>query len=158
MDLTTAQLQTLKADIQGNANVATALAAGDMGAIANYYNQAASPQYVVWRTTMPVSEIREVIDWGETVALGTNALLAFQILTNADDINPSDQDIRDAFADIFSGPGGVNSRTALTTAAKRNATYAEKLFATGTGSDASPGTLTAEGTLTYQDVSLALYS
>jgi hypothetical protein len=42
-------------------------------------------------------------------------------------------------------------RAAIYVHCKRNATRAEKVLATGTGSDASPGTMTFEGSLSYQD-------
>ncbi len=47
-------------------------------------------------------------------------------------------------------------KAAILAAQKRAATKAEALFATGTGSDASPGTLIWEGTLSVDDVSRAL--
>jgi hypothetical protein len=66
--------------------------------------------------------------------------------------NPSLTDMRAGFDSIFSGAGGVNTRAALLALYKRSARYIEKIFATGTGTDASPGTLVYEGTISYQDV------
>ncbi len=39
---------------------------------------------------------------------------------------------------------------------KRTATRGEKVFATGTGSDASPATLNYEGAISYNDVKDAM--
>jgi hypothetical protein len=46
----------------------------------------------------------------------------------------------------------VNTRAALLALWKRLATRGEKLYATGTGSDAVPGTLTFEGNISARDV------
>jgi len=75
MALTSAQLATLKADIAANTNtipagqpwtnsfagqaINTIPNAGDGNAtIAAWYNQTASPAYVVWRTEAPIMAIR----------------------------------------------------------------------------------------------------
>ena len=71
----------------------------------------------------------------------------------ASGVNPSLATIRQFFDDIFSGAGGANTRTALLALWKRSALRIEKLLATGTGSDASPATLVAEGTITAQQIS-----
>jgi hypothetical protein len=65
-------------------------------------------------------------------------------------INPSKPNIRQGLSEAF----GANSAmaTGILPHLKRPATRAEKLFANGTGSDASPATLTFFGNLTYQDV------
>jgi hypothetical protein len=70
-------------------------------------------------------------------------------------VNPSLIDVRQMFDDIFSGAGGTNTRANLLALWKRLATRGEKIFATGTGSDPSPGTLTFEGNISYQDVEQA---
>jgi len=64
-------------------------------------------------------------------------------------VNPSDLNIRAAFSEIF---GAGTSTTQLAAAAKRLVTKGEKLFATGTGSEVSPGLLTFEGNISPQDV------
>lgn len=56
------------------------------------------------------------------------------------------------FDDVFSGAGGTNTRAALLVLWKRLATRIEKLFATGTGSDAVPATLVFEGEVSVQDI------
>jgi len=63
--------------------------------------------------------------------------------------------VRSGITDIFSGVGGATTRAQLLAVVKRNATRAEKLFATGTGSDASPATMAVEGRLAYQDIGQA---
>ena len=108
--LTTAQLQTLKADILADPAFAS-IPNNDDGnfAIAAVYNALASPAWRVWKTSVTTSECKDAINWTEYIM-------------------------------------------AL---AKRDATRAEKLFSTGTGSDATPATMTFEGSLSYSDVSAA---
>jgi hypothetical protein len=70
-------------------------------------------------------------------------------------VNPSLPDCRQFFDDIFSGAGGTNTRANLLALWKRLATRAEKLYATGTGSDPSPAVMVVEGAISYQDVMIA---
>jgi hypothetical protein len=68
-------------------------------------------------------------------------------------INASLPNIRQGIADIF--PAGAQ-RTHLLAIARRKALRIERLFATGTGSTASPGVFSFEGTLSYLDIANAL--
>ncbi len=158
MALTQQQLAALKAHILANGEVSNFVSSGDMGAVAEWYNAEHSPAFITWKTSLSKSEIREAVNWAEVVALTPNGLMAFQILTNTDEINPSDDDIRAAFATIFTGAGGTNSRNALTAAAKRHASRVERVFATGTGSDGSPAKLVVVGPISYSDIIAALAS
>lgn len=160
MPLTPDQNTVLKTHIEASTDpiIVQALIDGTMVVIADWYNGQASPDYFCWRSSMTVSEIRELIDWDEVVSQNTNTLLSFQILTSAESVNPDNASVRQAFASIFSGLGGANSRTALSNAAKRLATEAEKLFAisSGDGSSTTPDSFGFEGDLRHVDVSLAL--
>jgi hypothetical protein len=65
--------------------------------------------------------------------------------------------VRQAFTDIFSGTGNAaTNRTHLQAVSKRAANRLEKLFATGTGSLASPATMTVEGSISYDEVMRAM--
>lgn len=154
MALTAAQLTALKNDI----NTAFPGAANNDDenfAIAAAYNLAASPVFRVWRTSIDRAEVMKNFVWTELIARSVGERDSFQLMLSGGTINGADVNIRQGIADIFSGAGGATSRNQLTAMAKRNATRAEKLFATGTGSDASPGTMTFEGALSYQDVNQA---
>ena len=69
-------------------------------------------------------------------------------------INPSLLNVRQGIADIFSGNANnaPAQRAHLLAMARRKATRFEKLFATGTGTTASPGTANADATCNYQDI------
>ena len=151
------QLTTFGNHIRANqdATVVAALTVGNLGDIRDWYS-AESATYV-WKPSLSVQEMRdEAFDWVEVVALGTNPLLALQVLLNQDTVNPSKASVRGAFASIFGGPQYVNTRTALTAIAKRLATQLESVFAAGPGSEVAPATLVVQGTPSTADVDLAL--
>lgn len=154
--LTTQQLATLKADILADPQLA-ALPANDDGAfaIAAAYNLAASPAWVVWRTELPTKDVIDALDWTAFIGRSAGEREAFTFMLRNGVINPARPNVRQGIADIFSGVGGTAQRTALLAMAKRAATRAEKLFSTGTGSDAAPATMTFEGNLSYSDVNAA---
>lgn len=168
--LTDAQYVALATDITNThaAEFAAAVAANDDQAIAATYNALASPDFWVWRTSVSKQEaVGATSQDGTTFTWAGNGfitrsvqeLLCWQeLFDNAGHaVNPSLANIRQAFADIFSGVGNAAAnRTHLTTVARRKALRIERLFAAGTGSTGSPGTLTFEGTVSYLDIAHAL--
>lgn len=158
MALTQAQMQTLKADIEADP-VLSAYPSNSDGAfaVAQAYNVEASPAFVVWRTDLTGAEVYGAAVKTEIISRSQGERDVFQMMLNREPINAASVDTRQAFQDIFSGPSGATTRANLIALAKRNATRAEKLFASGTGSDADPATPTFEGTLSYWDVQQARY-
>ena len=129
-------------------------------------NATASPDYWVWKSSLrkhdltdQASDVGTVFDWGTAAgnfisrSQGERDCWA-QVWNSSLTVNPSAQNVRDAFANIFSGSGAgaVNNRNHFTALARRKATIAEKLLASGTGSTASPATSGFEGTLSYTDI------
>lgn len=166
--LTPAQLTTLKANIIADAAF-NGLPSNTDGAfvIAAAYNLPASPDFWVWRTRVSKDELVQTTSVDGTTFNWTGAGFitravgerdAWRELFSLDGIcNPSLASVRQAFADIFSGataPAPAN-RTHLLAVGRRKALRIEKLFATGTGSTASPATMVIEGTISYQDVQAA---
>ena len=171
MGLTPSQLTDLKTDIQGNSNqtVIDALAAGDVGAIAGFYNLGASPDYWIFKNEVPASELSQAIDLQDmvdiTAADKDRVLAMFEIrtLANPDDavFHGDDPRTRSAWDDVFSAASGDNSQQAINALWTRVATNAEKVFSLSTGSGANKNnadTTSWQGTLTHQDVSAALMS
>lgn len=155
MALTVAQSQALKAAIAADATLAAIPHTQD-GAqqVADAFNQAASPAFVVWKTNVSVGATGDAINATELAGLTSLNTTRLQTIAQyaPNGFNPSLADRRQAFNDIFSGSGGAVTRPALLAIWKRNATRGEKLYATGTGSDASPATLVFEGSLAVADV------
>jgi hypothetical protein len=162
--LTASQLQSLKADLDANFP-----ATPDEEAAAAY-NQPAAPEFWVWKTRVTRAELVSdpSVDGTTFAWTGTGFITrnqgerdAFNALLAPGFVNPSLANVRQAFQDIFSGgtaPAPAN-RTHLATVSRMKASRAQKLFATGTGSTASPATMAAnitqDFTLSAQDVSEA---
>lgn len=180
MPLTPAQLQVLKAHIAGDAELDAHPDTSDGAfAIAAVLNGPAVPAFRVWQTAVPVADVFDNVVWANftpadapdnTVAY-SNRSLACQgkqfnlqtLLVGRETINAAKTSIRlgiqDATQQLPSGAGGA-TRTggwpAIQPILSRDATRAEKLFATGgAGTTASPSTMTFEGQLDYQDVQAA---
>jgi hypothetical protein len=153
MALTNAQLTTLKADI-----IANGLENSSANAIAEFYNAAST--FTVWKTNVSINEVGKKFNGAELAGLTTGNQTRLLTLAAylAGGVNPSLADNRAFFDDVFSGAGGATTRAALLSLWKRIANKVEKLFATGTGTDAVPGLLTFEGSISEQDATNALRS
>lgn len=152
--LTTAQKTALKNDITAKqANGQPLAGVTDEQAIATYYNTSVGT-YIVWKSAVTVRETGQVFDgaeWaGMTSANHTRLQTVAQYLMS---YSPAIAGVRAMFNDIWSGAGGTNTRAALLVLWKRAGNRLEALFATGTGTDASPATLVVEGTVTAQQIS-----
>lgn len=155
--LKTEQLQALKAAILAD----PALAAQPMNsdgafAIAAAMNETATPDFIVWRTSVTLEEITQNgFTWTlvDALSVGTARIWEWLFDNPARAINPSKPNVRQGIADVWSGTAGKQAvQTAVLGHCKRKATRIEKLLASGTGSDATPATMEFEGPVSYQDV------
>jgi hypothetical protein len=173
MALTPAQLATLKADIAADGTLNPQPKTMD-GAItvAAAYNAEASPDYWVWQTSVTQDTITQqasvdgtVWSWPALIARSAGEIAGWQgIMGGTNSCNPSLVNVRQGFADIFSG--SANSapaqRAHLMTICRRKATRFEKLFATTSaappatsgalGATTNVATMTVEGPLSAADV------
>lgn len=154
MSLTLAQRQALKAAILADG----ALAGADAFTIKEAFNALASPQFVVWRTAVPLEEImRNGMDWTRVDNLSVGKARIWDWLSRLGTINASQPNIRAGIDATWVGTAAdLAVRAAVYIHCKRDATRVERLFATGTGSTADPGTMTFEGAITADDVREAL--
>ena len=171
------QLLALKTAILADAALADLVAQGATGAIAEYLRTPST--FVVWRTSTQTQDIYDAITWAnftpqdtpDATALYTNRALACQgkqfnlqtLLQGRESVNSAKANIRaglqDALTAIPSGAAGAGKNggwSAVQTAMQRFATWGEKVFATGTGTAGSPGTLVLEGVPSDYDVIQAL--
>lgn len=159
MALTQAQLATLKTAINADAALsAQPMTSDGHDFIAKAMNVSATgPNNVCYKTNVSINEIGKKFNGAELAGLTTGNQTRLQTLAFylAGGVNPSLADNRAFFDDVFSGAGGVNTRAALLALWKRTLTRGEKLYATGTGSDASPATLVFEGSISVDDVQQA---
>lgn len=161
-NLSTAQLQTLKAAIAAEtaATFVTYRTNGQTDLMAGWYNQPST--FVVYKNSVPTSALGYTINYVALAAVTSGNLTQLQLFLQLNPLSfPPTADIRAFFNTTFSGAlggQGQATRDALVALWKRFATRCEKLYATGTGSDASPGALVFDGSLSGTDISAALNS
>lgn len=164
--MTNSELIALKSAILSDANLTTFVAEGATGAIAEYLRGPST--FVVWRTYAPVADIDDAIIWAnmtptdapDGTAIYTNRALFAQakqislqtMVQGQQSISSAKANVRaglqDALTNLPTGAGGATQAAgwaAVRLAMQRNASHFEKIFATGTGTTASPGTLVLEG-------------
>lgn len=150
--LTPAQYATLKAHILASPDLAT-IPDGPDGAIeiADLLNAPSSPATIVWRTAVEAAEIMaNGFVWTEVDALTNGKARIWDWMTRYGSFNPSKANVRQGLRDCFGNQSGTY--TGMLPHLRRPATRMEALFATGTGTEASPATLLYEGVVSYQDV------
>lgn len=164
MNLTLQQKQVFKADIaastdlidyNGQSIAVNQIPFNDDGhvAIANAYNKAATPNFTVWKTSVSVDEIMSNgFVWTAVDGLTAGKARIWEWMSKLGSINPSKPNIRQGLADAF----GNNTPMAngILPHLKELATRAERLFATGTGTDNNPGTRPVEavGAISAQEI------
>lgn len=157
MPLTTGQRQTLAAHIQGDPTLA-ALPNNPDGhyAAAVLLNLPADPAFVVWRTSVSVDEIMaNGFDWTRVDNATVGKARIWEWMMSRGTLNPSKPNIRAGIDEAWSGAPNAAHRAAIYAHCARPASRAEKLFATGTGTTQSPGTMGFEGQVSPLDVDLA---
>lgn len=152
---TDAQKQTLKSAILGDPTLNATPNTYPAGAeqLASLLNAEAVPDFFVWRTSVSIGEVGRNFSASELAGLTTLNHTRLQTLAiyMSGGVNPSLLSVRTFFDDVFSGAGGVSTRAALLALWKRKALRIERIFATGTGSNAVPATLVFEGTISAAD-------
>lgn len=162
MALTPAQLSTLKTYIT-NTPALAAIPPGSDGdwAIALLINETAAPAFAVWRSDVSIDEIqRNGMNWTLCDNLSVGRARIWDWLGRLGRFDAGKANVRAGIDACWAGAGAefVAQRASIYSHCKRSATVAEKLFATGTGSDASPATMVIEGAINYQDVGYARMS
>lgn len=155
MHLTTAQRVTLKAAILADPAIAQTFIDGNLQGTADYYNALASPAFTVWRTSVTQSDITrsDGFDWTRVDNLSAGKARIWEWMFGLLDlINASKANVRTGIDTVWVGTqADLNVRAVVYIACKRLATRAEKLFATGTGSDVAPAMMVIEGAFDYTE-------
>ena len=158
MELTLEQKQALKAAILAEPILAAQpMTSGGALVIAEYFNEIVSPAYIVWKTAVSIDEImRNGMDWARVDNLSVGKARIWDWMGRLGTIDPSKPNIRAGINAAWTGTqADLDVRAAVYVHCKRSATRAEKLFATGTGSDAVPATMSFEGQLSVDSVQQA---
>jgi hypothetical protein len=158
--LTTQQLQTLKAYILSVPELAAQPMNSDGDyAIAEALQAIATPEFIVWRSSVTQDEIMQNgFDWVRVDNLSVGKARIWEWLFNNESrvMNPSKINVRAGIDECWKGTAAdLAVRAAVYLHCKRSANVLEKLFATGTGTDASPATMAVEGSLSYSEVTNA---
>ncbi len=154
--LTPEQQATLQADVLAdNALNQLPHTADSAYAIAVAYGIAVV-DFIVWKTAVTRDEIMQNgFDWTrlDNLTVG-KARIWEQMFTNQSfATNPSKLNVRAGIEEVWKGTAqDLAVRAAVYVHCRRPANRLEKLFATGTGTDASPATMTVEGSIGYIDV------
>lgn len=159
-DLTQPQRVTLKAAILADPVMAALAAQGAPAAIAEALNTNADPVFVVWKTNVSVDEImRNGMDWARVDNLSVGKARIWEWMGRLGAFNCARPNIRSGIDATWAGTAAdLTVRATVYTHCKRPATKLEKVFATGTGTDADPATMTVEGRIEWPDVQAALGS
>lgn len=120
----------------------------------------ASPDFWVWKTSLHEHEITgdtspdgTVWSWTAYIARSVGERDGWVRMFNTSlTINPSLPNVRQGIADVFSGGTGAAQRAHLLAMGRRKANKLEGLFAAGTGTTDTPGTMTIEGSLGYYEI------
>jgi hypothetical protein len=159
--LTPSQKTALKAYIAADTTLAAWYATGRMAEeIANALNLPQAPEWVVWKTNVDPSAIMaNGMDWTRVDNLTVGKARIWDWMTRLGTLNASQPNIRAGIDRVWSGTAPMLAvRATVYTHCKRAATRAEKALSTGTGTTASPATMSYEQPLTYADVDAAMAS
>ena len=148
--LTSGQLATLKAVAAADQTAATYMANGMDVELAAWFNTASS--FVVWRSSLSPDQFRAALINGaiqlDNLTAGKRDTLFFLAQGSLVVSSPA---VRTALDDLMGTQATL--KAAVLAAEKRNATRAEQALASGTGSDANPGTLGWEGQISQAEAS-----
>lgn len=161
MPLTTAQATTLKAAILSETDQAfVALrTANNEDGMRDWLNTRST--FVVWKTYVTQDEIMQNgFDWVRVDNLSVGKARIWEwLFDNAQAaISPSKDNVRAGIAECWKGTAAdLAVQAAVLTHCRRACTRGERYFASGTGTEATPGKLGIfEGLLSAQDISDAL--
>jgi hypothetical protein len=158
MNLTDAQKATLKTHIlaSANADVIAARTIRNDVELARLYNLNSS--FIVYKTSVTLNAIGLAFEYTGVAALTSANNERLNVFANYNPVSadPRRSDVRQFFEDVFSVAAGATTRANLIALWKRPATVAESVFTTGTGSDAVPGALVVEGTISVSEISAVM--
>lgn len=151
--LTTQQITTLRAAVFADTTAAALLAGGNASGLQAYLNNPAVPTFVVWRTAVPIDDImRNAMDWARVDNLSVGKARIWDWMGRLGSLDCSKANIRAGIDATWVGTAAdLAVRSTVYTHCKRAASAAERMLATGTGTDAVPGTMGFEGVVSELD-------
>lgn len=153
-----AQMATLRVVADDDPEAVGYMQAADDVALAEWFNTAST--FVVYHTRVEESEFTDnlsadgtSLSWTVFIGRSQGERDGWRAMFQKGWCDPSKANVRQGFADIFSGGTGAAQRAHMSSIAKRFATRAEHSLAVGTGTTADPGLLVFEGFITFAEAS-----
>lgn len=116
--------------------------------------------WIVWKSKVTQDEITQNgFAWVEVdnLVIGKARIWEWMFLNATRSINPSKPNVRAGIIECWSGNAArVAVQVVVLGHCKRPANIIEKILSTGTGSDASPATMSFEGSVGYSDIFAAM--
>ena len=152
MTMTPAQKATIAAYIAADPTLSQLPPGGDSPWTIAAALNAPSSGVIVWRTEVTAEEIMgNGFVWTAVDGLGAGKARIWEWMTRFGGFNPSKPNIRAGLSECFGAASAMTA--AILPHCKRTASVFEQLLATGTGTDASPATMGAEGPISPYEVS-----
>ena len=153
------QRVALKAHVQANSDTNTLYVDGNLDGLRDLLNAEAVPVFWVWKTAVTREDVYTLQNdltvggaqtgfwnWTTYKNQGATEQNAWVQMFMGDTANVSRLNVRDGIAAIFTGSAAATAqRDHILAIGRRKASRLERVFATGTGSTASPGTMVIEG-------------
>lgn len=160
MSLTTAQQTALKTYIDSVPEWAVLPNDSESALmIAQALQADASPDFIVWRSSVSKDEIMQNgFDWVQVdnLTVGKARIWDWMFDNAQKAFNPSKVNVRAGIDEAWKGTAAMLAvRAAVYGHCKRKANILEKVLATGIGTTASPATMGYEGNIHYSDVQSA---
>ena len=155
MSLSEAQRVDLAAHIRASTDpdvVASLLIRNDTE-LARLYNLLST--FIVWREVVTPAEYREGLDWTEVENLTVGKARIWEWITE-NMLSPYDATMDNIRAGLGATWGASNTADALIPISKEPCSITEEIYATGTGTTASPGIRDFVGSISDTDISLSL--
>lgn len=158
--LTTAQLTAMRAACFADPTAAAFFVdPGNAAGLRAYLNGAST--FIAWRTSVSQDEIMQNgFDWTrvDNLSVGKARVWEWLFANEARTMNPSKPNVRAGIDQVWQGTtADLAVRAAVYGHCKRAATRAERMLASGTGTDATPGNLTFEGEIADVDAAQLIY-
>ncbi len=126
------------------------------------YNQTASPDFYVWRSSLPMNEVFDGFiadDWTAMDNLTVGQDRIWINLKELGSLKPASAAHRAALVECWKGTAAkVAVKDRILAMGKRTAKVIEKLLSTGTGTVGDPATMGYEGNLGWEEVNKAMES
>jgi hypothetical protein len=154
--MTPAQLQALRAAVVADQTANAFYVNGDLSGLADYLNAPTEPAFIVWRTEVSQDEIMQNgFDWVrvDNLSAGKARIWEWLFRNSTQSINPSKSNVRAGIAECWKGTAAdLAVQAAVFVHCKRSASRYERVFASGTGTDAAPATMGLVGPVSYVEL------